>query len=90
MPDQGQRLWRWRESGGWLDGRTVPVTVESGFESGTVGGVVDEKLRLPDGAGRAGKLAEYVVDLQALVNCERQAALLPVAVGGFGRPRLGG
>ena len=47
---------------------------------------VDEKLRLPDGAGFSREPAEQIINLRALFGGQRQSTLLSIAVSGLGRP----
>jgi hypothetical protein len=57
------------------------------FDSGAypvVGRAVDEEPCPTDRVGFSCKLEQNVIDLEALLDGEGQAALLTVAVGGFG------
>ena len=74
------------DPGRGLDGRAVPVALERALEGAPVGRAVGEELGLAHGAAGAGERAHEVVDAQAALHRERQAALLAVAVGGLGGP----
>ena len=72
-----------------LDGSSAGVSLLYRLQSLQVVRSVDKEFRLPDGTGFSGKLTEDVVDRHALFGGEREASLLAVAMGGFGRPGLG-
>src|SRR5690606_31501260 len=73
-----------------LDGGAAVPSFDRGFQCAAVVVSVDEELGLSDGAGVAGEAAQQVVDGDAGVGVEGQAALLTVSVGGLGGPCLRG
>ncbi len=86
--DQRHVLRRRADPGCRFNWRAAAVPLQGAFEGGAIGRAIDEEFGLADRSGRPGETAEQVVDRQALLGRERQAALLTVAVGRLGRPGL--